>query len=946
MIMSDINHFFSLENLNKSYDRVRSKSGKNNLPINGATIDDYLLEIVSELKSGKYVPDPVRQYIRIRNDTGKEQKISILTVRDKIVQQALVNILTPLFEPEFLDCSYAYRQGRSAILAADKVQEYISQGNPWVLETDIATFFESLDHNILIERIKKKIPDHRIIDLIAAYLKAPQFHEMSFYSVEEGINIGGIISPILSNIYLQPLDQDLISGGYNYLRYSDDLVVLGNNKEEMRRALFLVKSSLKKLRLNINQSKTAIRHASEGFVFLGFRFDEKGRGPAVKAIEALQQNISLVVNKSSEVETRLQELVVLLQGWSNYYGSLTWLVPPDYSTLVALVRQAVVEGNVKWAEKLFEHKTEVQGANAELCCFLAREWLKLGWMDEALAELGLALTYDKENETARSEIASILSLSGKSVEQIVDQLMFLAVEPQCSSGYHALSEMYLEAGLYMQAQSAYTQAAVLDNKTEQIPVKDQNTVNSAVAVEHVELKPAEIELFLDLFAGRDDIYAFEVPGKDNDRIFTNKKGSINGDELNRHLSGEITLDIYLIRENHTVRLMVIDIDVSKKIMLEKADRPDELAEMIKLTQTDANRIKSASGALGISTYLEDSGYRGRHCWFFFEDPVKAKDARTIAGAIMRRAGAPSGGVTWELFPGTDRLKNTQLSHCIKLPFGRHPKSGRLGLFVDEIGCHILKQDECLKNISRISSALVEKIVATEERRQENLILDQNKVSAVTQKQSPLVNEAGSALLKPVVTGCSLVKYLILKAEDTKYLPHQDRLSLLHVLAHLGDEGKEYLHKVMACCLNYDSAITQKHITRLPEKPISCNRLREKYQSLSAALKCNCRFKLQSNNYPSPILHAIIKGREQQIKRPVVRDSFATDNGDDVSRAGELIKKMQNLRKQQQGIDNSIKKCEQQLSDLFDRLETDELAIGSGTLIRKRLKNQIKWMIEI
>jgi len=166
------------------------------------------------------------------------------------------------------------------------------------------------------------------------------------------------------------------------------------------------------------------------------------------------------------------------------------------------------------------------------------------------------------------------------------------------------------------------------------------------------------------------------------------------------------------------------------------------------------------------------------------------------------------------------------------------------------------------------------------------------------------------------------------------------------MAHLGNEGKEYLHQVMACCLNYNHGITQKHINRLLGKPISCGRLREKYQELSAALKCNCRFKLLPNTYPSPVLHAVKKGETQPIKLPVVEDSLSAKTGDDIALVEEILKKMQNLRKQRQGIENSVKKCEQQLSAFFDRIETDQLVIEAGTLVRKRIGEQVKWIIEI
>jgi len=119
--MSGLEFFFNIENLEKSWEKVKVKTvSKVELPFNEVDMEDYLLGILDELRTGKFIPDPVRQYIRIRNDSGKEQKIGILSVRDKIVQQALVNLLNPLFEPDFLDCSYAYRQGRSALLAANR----------------------------------------------------------------------------------------------------------------------------------------------------------------------------------------------------------------------------------------------------------------------------------------------------------------------------------------------------------------------------------------------------------------------------------------------------------------------------------------------------------------------------------------------------------------------------------------------------------------------------------------------------------------------------------------------------------------------------------------------------------------------------------------------------------------------------------------------------------
>jgi len=467
--MPNSKDIFTLEELMKSWKKVKTKSGSNlNDSINGledeVSVKEYLQEILDELVEGKYVPDPVRQYIRVRSDSGKEQKISILTFRDKIVQQTLVNYLQPLFEPQFLDCSYAYRQGRSALLAADQIQTLIHGGNTWVLETDIASFFDTMNHEILIDRLKEKVDDLHVINLINAYLKSPHFCEMSFYSAEEGVSIGGIISPLLSNIYLHELDQDMIKGGYTYIRYSDDLIVLGTLKEEMRQALFLITTVLKKLNLNINKSKTAIRHVSEGFVFLGFRFDDKGRGPAVKAIEALKQNIDIVNKRNLLATERLTELETVLQGWSNYYGSITWLAPADFSTLVALISRAAADNNQEWAHKLLEQKDLLVDGTPELHLLLARKLVNLGLIDEALTEYGYALADETLQKEAKIEIAALLPVGSDTLEQICEQLVLLSAEPRCAATYHVLSELYLAAGLYSQAQSAHSRAAELESR--------------------------------------------------------------------------------------------------------------------------------------------------------------------------------------------------------------------------------------------------------------------------------------------------------------------------------------------------------------------------------------------------------------------------------------------------------------------------------------------------
>ncbi len=941
---------FSRQELEVSLNRVKAKSGLSDNYSLAQEDHQDVNQILEQLNSGYYTPDPVRQYVRIKAGSRKEQKIGLLSPRDKIVQQLLVNKLSPIFEKDFLDCSYAYRRGRSAIMAAEKVESLLREGNMWVLETDIDSFFQSLDHGLLISLLKEKIKEERIIDLISAYLTAPHFHEMTFHSAEEGVNIGGVISPLLSNIYLHPLDCEMVKGGYIYVRYSDDLVVLGTSKEEMRQALFFITKTLQNLKLQLNRSKTHIRHVSEGFDFLGFRFDHHGKGPAVKAIEALEHNITIIKDKNNLPAVAVNELYVTLEGWCNYFGSLSWMVPQDQVLLTALVKVAVAHQDTKWAEQLLHHRMNVELTEPLLCNYLADGWDSFGWDDEVLLELGKALLLDTKDLEVRKSLAELLKMDTASLEQIINQLLLITAEPQFAPGYQVLTELLTQHGLFKYARAVHARAVAMESNASTDSFHDEQTAYGETVKHEVSLNANDIEKFLDLFAGREDCYAYEVPGPERERVFKDVKTALTSAEVKRHLEGEITLSTCLMRENNTVRLMAIDIDISKKLLLQYAQQPAEIEALLQLTQTDANRLKSSGNDLGFEVYIEDSGYRGRHCWLFFEEPVSAKNARILAGAMMRKAGPPAAGITREIFPGADRHKVNHQLQRLKLPFGIHPKSGLRGLFVDETGTPHLDQASVLHLVEPVSRCLLEEIVAVEEKSNQEKSEPRIEDYAEMQESAVLLKETESILVKAVIQNCAVIKHLVCKAEITRYLPHADRQVLLYVLAHLGEEGKTFLHRVMAYCMNYNKKITAKHIARVPDKPISCIRIRERYPQLSASLNCSCRFKRAADTYPSPVLHAIARGVKgvKEIKMPlsenVIPESII---GDQVEEVEKILKKMQNLRRQKQGIENSLAKCEQLLETYFKERGLESLTVEAGSL--KRIRDEhgnTRWVIEI
>lgn len=192
-----------------------------------------------------------------------------------------------------------------------------------------------------------------------------------------------------------------------------------------------------------------------------------------------------------------------------------------------------------------------------------------------------------------------------------------------------------------------------------------------------------------------------------------------------------------------------------------------------------------------------------------------------------------------------------------------------------------------------------------------------------------------------------------KARKTHYLNHFERLTILYVFGHVGEEGKEFIHKVMSFTLNYSYQTTQKFINRCPEKPISCLKLREQYKQITAEISCSCNFKRTKNCYPSPVLHALKDADENcQVTIPLSKTISADKQKilkneiNTISKAQEIAEKMMELRKQKRNLEKSIKKCEQELGTIFDDKNTDSMEVKMGLLTRRKNNGEVEWVIEL
>jgi group II intron reverse transcriptase/maturase len=244
-----------------------------------------------------------------------------------VVQQALKNILEPIFEDIFLPCSYGYRPGRSAHQAIWKAEEHLGDGYYWVVDADIQSFFDRVDHQILMDLVREKIADGRILDLVEAFLKSGVMKDRGFEETVQGTPQGGVISPLLANIYLNHFDRRMSEEGFLLVRYADDFLIFCRKEEEVNRALSTATRILEQeLRLALHPEKTKIVWAwNEVVEYLGFWFTHAWRRPRNKAIKKFKDAIRHKTRRAQP--KKLQDIIdginPIIRGWGRYFSDGT-----------------------------------------------------------------------------------------------------------------------------------------------------------------------------------------------------------------------------------------------------------------------------------------------------------------------------------------------------------------------------------------------------------------------------------------------------------------------------------------------------------------------------------------------------------------------------------------------------------------------------------------------
>ncbi|OOP74863.1 group II intron reverse transcriptase/maturase [Clostridium beijerinckii] len=322
-----IDKIYNKNNILEAFKRVKKNKGAPG--VDGETVEyfqsllvDKINEIHCELKEGIYKPSPVRRTY-IEKDDGTQRPLGIPTVKDRVVQQAVRNIIEPIFEPNFHPSSYGYRPNCSCQKAVAKAERFLNKWElEYVVDMDLSKCFDTLNHELIIKSINEKISDGKVLRLIRTFLESGILEDGAFEETPIGSPQGGVISPLLMNIYMDKFDKKMMEKGIRIVRYADDILVFAKSESEAGRYRTIATNILQnELKLTVNSKKTHITNVYKGVPYLGFIIKRNYISIHPKRIKKFKDKIRDLTprNSGTNVETLVKELNPVLRGWCNYF---------------------------------------------------------------------------------------------------------------------------------------------------------------------------------------------------------------------------------------------------------------------------------------------------------------------------------------------------------------------------------------------------------------------------------------------------------------------------------------------------------------------------------------------------------------------------------------------------------------------------------------------------
>lgn len=323
-----VDKVYALSNLRSGFKKVKSNGGAagvdhQTIEMFERHLEENLEKLSQSLKEGNYRPQAIRREWIPKPGSKEKRPLGIPTIRDRVVQAALLNVLEPIFERGFAEQSYGFRPNRGCKDALRRVEQLLTRGYTWVVDADLKSYFDTIPHDSMVERVEEKVSDGAVIALVEGYLKQDVMEATKRWTPEGGTPQGAIISPLLSNIYLDPLDHVMERQGIEMVRYADDFVILCRSQAEAEAALQKVQQWTAEAGLQLHPVKTRIVDETQkgGFDFLGYHFERSMKWPRKKSLKKFKDAIRAKTLRTNghSLQTIISDLNRTRQGWFEYF---------------------------------------------------------------------------------------------------------------------------------------------------------------------------------------------------------------------------------------------------------------------------------------------------------------------------------------------------------------------------------------------------------------------------------------------------------------------------------------------------------------------------------------------------------------------------------------------------------------------------------------------------
>jgi len=328
-----IDKVYSPAVLRSAFGRVKANGGgpgvdRQTIEMFEKRLEDNLSRLSEQLQQGRYRPQAIRRAYIPKPGSAERRPLGIPTVRDRVVQGAVRAVIEPIFERDFAEQSYGFRPGRGCKDALRRVVRLLEEGNVWVVDADLKDYFDSISHQRLMDELRTKISDGRVLATIEAYLKQEVMETAKTWTPEKGAPQGAVLSPLLSNIYLDPLDRLMVDKKVEMVRYADDFVLLCKSEQKAHEVLKVIKEWMEERGLTLHPEKTRIVDAMEkgGFDFLGYHFERGYRWPRSKSLRKFKDVIRSKTKRSNghSLEKIILDVNQSLSGWFEYFKHSHW----------------------------------------------------------------------------------------------------------------------------------------------------------------------------------------------------------------------------------------------------------------------------------------------------------------------------------------------------------------------------------------------------------------------------------------------------------------------------------------------------------------------------------------------------------------------------------------------------------------------------------------------